>query len=367
MPVYKSSKPTKDGRIYYFKISYVDNNGNQKQYASKLFKTKNEAIKEESKYRIHIGSAASDSFTFGEIASEIIEEQKRVQKDIYSLENKASHVLKHLENIKIEKLTASQYKQFYNYVMESEWTNKYKNQVLAFAKRCVKFSEKRYGITNRVPFSFDNAKESRLQITREYKVYTKEQFKQLISTVDDLKWKTFFSTLYYMGLRQGEANALQWKDIDFKKEILSISKTVDTKSKGGYKLGSTKTETSYRDLPIPSSVLSLLNDLKTFWKEYKHFNDEWFVFGGYRPIPNSTLQTAKTTYMKKANLPEIRLHDFRHSFASLCINELNLPITSISKYLGHKNAQITYSTYSHWYSSKLEDVAEKIDKFVGNL
>lgn len=366
MPVYKTTKPTKDGRSWYFKISYVDNNGKQKQYKSKLFPTKAEATKEESKYRIHLGTVSQDSFTFKEIATEIIEEQRRVQKDIYSLENKASHVIEHLGNIKIENLTPSQYKQFYNYVMEKKWTAKYTNQVLAFAKRCVRFSEKRYGVTSRIPYSFDNAKESRLQVTRDYKVYTKEQFNKLISVVDDLKWKAFYSTLFYMGLRQGEANALQWQDIDLKDGMMSINKTVDTKSKGGFKLGSTKTETSYRDLPIPETVLSLLVDLKDFWKEYKHFNNEWFVFGGYKPIPNSTLQAAKSDYMKKANLPEIRLHDFRHSFASLCINELNLPITSISKYLGHKNAQITYSTYSHWYNNKLEDVATSINELLKN-
>ena len=65
-------------------------------------------------------------------------------------------------------------------------------------------------------------------------------------------------------------------------------------------------------------------------------------------------------YAKKANLKHIRIHDFRHSCASLLINQ-NMPITLVSKYLGHSKVSITLDTYSHMYKSDLNTLTNYID------
>ena len=62
--------------------------------------------------------------------------------------------------------------------------------------------------------------------------FTYDEYKQFDSVIDNFMHHTFFETLYFLGLRQGEAQALTWNDIDFNKRELNINKTLTTKIKG---------------------------------------------------------------------------------------------------------------------------------------
>lgn len=379
MPIYK------DGKQYYFVVSYTDNFGNYKQKKSKRFNTKNEAIEEESKFRLNIGVNQESSLTFFQIAQEMLEELKYDLKPraYDSLQNKCKHVCNSLGNIKIHKLTNNQYKLFLNELRNKNYSVDYSNEIISTAKRIVNFSNKRYGITTTVPYAFDYFKNINAT-PKTYNIYTPKEFQMFISSCTEIKWIAFFNVLFYTGLRCGEANALNWNDIDFKKKTININKSIDAR-KTQKEIYSPKTKSSYRVLPIGDNLLDLLKQLKDYWEDADGFNDNWFVFGGYVALPNNTIQTKKKAILKQSNkdlqqcdnlhledknnaieLKEIRIHDFRHSFASLCINELLLPITSISKYLGHENPSITLSTYSHFYQDKLEEMATTIDKLQKN-
>ena len=76
------------------------------------------------------------------------------------------------------------------------------------------------------------------------------------------------------------------------------------------------------------------------------FNDDWFVFGGLKPLVPTTIGRKRDMYCKKLGVKKIRIHDFRHSHASLLISK-GVPITMISKRLGHSNIEMTFNTYAH--------------------
>ncbi len=102
----------------------------------------------------------------------------------------------------------------------------------------------------------------------------------------------------------------------------------------------------------------VLNDLKTMKNNTMEFNDyknEWFVFGNVFPFAETSIQVKKNNYCDKAGLRHIRIHDFRHSCASLLINQ-GASITLVSKYLGHSKISTTLNTYTHLYKSELENV-----------
>ncbi len=61
-----------------------------------------------------------------------------------------------------------------------------------------------------------------------------------------------------------------------------------------------------------------------------------------------------------ANVKQIRIHDFRHSCASLLINQ-GASIALVSKYLGHSNITITLNTYTHMFQSELENISNKLN------
>lgn len=116
-------------------------------------------------------------------------------------------------------------------------------------------------------------------------------------------------------------------------------------------------------IPIPICLLEDLQKLKSEDKKRYGFNNNWFVFGTDEPLKNSRLRERKNKICDKAELRRIRIHDFRHSCASLLINN-GANITMVAKYLGHTKIDETLNTYSHMYKSKLNDIVGTINKLV---
>lgn len=191
--------------------------------------------------------------------------------------------------------------------------------------------------------------------------FTFEEYKKFDSVIDDIIYHTLFELLYFCGLRIGEANALTFKDINFNNNTITINKTLTTKIKGEkWTISTPKTKGSNRVLPITKQ---LSQDLKTLYNKYSKFhafNNNWFVFGGIRPIPENTITNKKNKFCELAKVKKIRIHDFRHSCASLLINN-GANITIVSKFLGHSKISITLDTYTHMYSNKLNEIVDILD------
>ena len=90
------------------------------------------------------------------------------------------------------------------------------------------------------------------------------------------------------------------------------------------------------------------------------FTNNYFVFNHSEPIGDSTILTRKIRNCKLANIKQIRTHDFRHSCASLLINN-GANITLVAKYLGHTKIDETLNTYSHMFKNKLDDIINLIN------
>lgn len=95
-------------------------------------------------------------------------------------------------------------------------------------------------------------------------------------------------------------------------------------------------------------------------KEYCNFNDDFFAVSDARPIADSTIYYRRTKLAKASNLKSIRLHDFRHSYASLLINN-GANVTLVAKFLVHTKIEETLNTYSHMFSTALDNVVSIID------
>lgn len=101
--------------------------------------------------------------------------------------------------------------------------------------------------------------------------------------------------------------------------------------------------------------------LKDITEKYYGFSEDWFVFGYVNPIHPDVLRRRKKENAEKAGVKEIRIHDFRHSCASLLINN-GANIVMVAKYLGHTKIDETLNTYSHMFRNKLDDIVNTIDK-----
>ena len=111
---------------------------------------------------------------------------------------------------------------------------------------------------------------------------------------------------------------------------------------------------------MPDVLVNDLLKLKEQCHNYYGFNDKWFIFVDINPLHPDVLRRRKNDNAKKAGVKQIRIHDFRHSCASLLINN-GANVTMVAKYLGHAIIEETLNTYSHIFQNKLDDVVNTIN------
>lgn len=184
-----------------------------------------------------------------------------------------------------------------------------------------------------------------IQRRKEIHVWSPEQFASAMGQEQNEEYRVFFTFLFLTGCRKGEALALSWNDIDLHARCVKISKSVTLKTGiGAYAVTEPKNESSNRTISIPESLVTIL-------KKYKNGrSDHPFVFGGDRPFPEENLRRHLQQDAQAAELQPIRIHDLRHCHASMLISA-GVPITAISKRLGHATIEQTLNTYSHMMPS----------------
>lgn len=363
MPIYK--KEIK-GKIKYFaRLNFVDVYGEYKTKQSKYFNTKKEAQEEE--IRLKINGEQKQSITFNEAFEEFLVYKSKLIKPQTLIKYRPlyNHVKNQIGNVKISKLTTKQLQNIKD-SLSSKISTTYKNRMLILLRMIVEYTNKFYNTNNNVFSKIDKFKNP-LEQKKEMDFFTYEEFKKFIKEFDnDLIYKTLFMVLYYQGLRIGEANALTWHDIDFTNKTIKINKTITSKLKDfKYFISSTKTKDSNRILPLSDIVLNSILELKNHYLKFNKFNNEWFVFGGIKPLSETTITNKKNNACDNCGLRRIRIHDFRHSCASFYINLGAQPIL-ISKLLGHSKISITLDTYSHLYPNELSNLIKKVDDLATN-
>ena len=172
-------------------------------------------------------------------------------------------------------------------------------------------------------------------------------------------WCDFFYVEVMTGLRRGEICGLKWQDINFDENKLQVKRSVSVKKGGGVSIGETKTETGVRCIQMPPSVAELLKSKKqtaiTEWV-FPHF------LHPEQPISPASAYRKLKVILKNAELPLIRFHDLRHTFATHATQGGVDPKT-LAGILGHTNASFTLDTYTHVTS----DMQKSASLVVGNL
>ena len=196
---------------------------------------------------------------------------------------------------------------------------------------------------------------------KEMQFYTWEEFKQFLSVIDDIKWKALFEVLFFCGLRRGELRGLSWDNIDFFNHELSVVKNVVQEGESGdYIVTTPKTRTSVRTLPVPERVMNDLHELYLQEKKQYGFTNKWYVFGDKEPLSANILRHHKNDYTREAGVKQIRIHDFRHSCASVLINN-GASIMVVAKFLGHAKIDETLNTYSHLFKNKMDEIVQTMN------
>lgn len=349
MPVYKKNNK------WYAVVNYVGLDGTYKKTQSKYFDTKREAVDSEIELRQKYKNTDKYSITFYQAYQEFRLWKLNTIKiqSVRKLDDMFAH-LDPLYNIKVEKLHTQQYKLFKEYLDKKNIGTERKNKIHRFVCNIIDYCNMTYGIYNDVPKRLGGFKNN--DIKTEMNFFTYEEFEQFIAQEENIIYQTLFTLLFYNGLRIGEALALNWND--YKNKKISINKNLVVRVSGQQPFISTpKTKNSNRILPVNDTVDNLLIQLKDYYKQFDTFNDNWYIFGGIKPLSETTITERKNANCDNAKIKRIRLHDFRHSCASYYIKK-GAPIILISKLLGHSKISITLDTYSHLYPNELDKLME---------
>lgn len=195
---------------------------------------------------------------------------------------------------------------------------------------------------------------------KEMKFYPLEEFNLFLSKEDALRYKCIWKTLFYCGLRCDEARGLTWDSIDFDAKTLTVCKQLANAPVGSgvpYAITYPKTKTNNRKIPICNLLLKDPKRLKQEVCTANNFSNEFYVFvTSSEEIPYNPeyLRQRKMKFLD-VELKVIRLHDFKHSCASLLIDN-GTNVTIVAKYLVHSKIGKTLTTYSHLFSCALDNV-----------
>ncbi|MFZ2576814.1 MAG: site-specific integrase [Lactococcus hircilactis] len=187
-------------------------------------------------------------------------------------------------------------------------------------------------------------------------------------TTDNIMRVTLYRLLLATGLRVGEALALYWSDIDFNEQTVIINKTIVQTLTGRDKIQkSAKTKESNRVVSLDSDTLSLLKN----WKKVQNnkvlslVDTLVFSYDNHKYTYARESQLLKN-HFARACVPDIGFHGFRHTHASLLMNNGVSP-KEIQERLGHADYAITMNTYSHLAKDKKKDTAEKFSNILKAL
>jgi integrase len=197
--------------------------------------------------------------------------------------------------------------------------------------------------------------------------FTPDQAKILLSAAEGDRFAALYSVAVAIGLRQGEALALRWTDIDLERGTLTVKSTLQ-KIGGKFQLLETKTKRSRRTIRLPEVTRLALAKQKVRQELERQFAgaqwEDWgLVFTALKggPIDQSNLLRHFRTLRKKANLPaKFRFHDLRHTCASLLIAQGVHP-RQVMEILGHSDIRLTMNTYAHLFPAMGEEAAGKMD------
>ena len=281
-------------------------------------------------------------FLFNTILREWLETKKKDIKEssYYCYKSKLNkHILPFFKNIRYSHVNETKITEFMRLKMQEDLSSKYIADMVIIIKSAARWCEKTKGYLNRV------ASVSNIKVKRKTPVLlniSEQRTLQNYLLSENSCTAVGIYLCMYTGLRIGELCALKWSDIDLNKKIMYINKTAQrliVNNKTAVKLIAPKTGNSVRAIPLPTFLVKIHNN-------FKGDNNCFLLSGTDKIIEPRCLSYRFKNILKKANLPPIKFHSLRHTFATNCLQQ-NFDIKTLSEILGHSNVSITMKIYVH--------------------
>lgn len=361
----------KETKKWEFIFDYYEK-GKRKQIRRRGFKTKREAndmlitLQKEVQDNEYIGT---NKTTVGAFIQKWLETERKFECEATTHYNNTlylkNHIIPRIGDLQLQKLDAQKCQDFVNDMHEEGYARNSIDRVVTMIKiafdRAVVYKVLKENYMRKVKLP--------KMIKKEMSVWSSEQLNTFLQFTKNKRHYCAYALALFTGMRQGEILGLRWKDIDFKKKIISINQTVvryGTEIKQG-----AKTKSGVRTISIPNQLIEILLEQQKKSDDLKKelgtdFSDKDLVIFNLRnggvvfPV---NLSNSYRRDVKASGLPHIPFHGMRHTHATMLIKK-NVNVKLISERLGHSKIGITLDTYSHVTPNMQQELAEQIDELI---
>lgn len=346
----KAEKDKKTGK-WLIQYRYTDWQGKRRKSTKRGFATKREA--EEWLRNFFITQKADFDMKFedfwkiycADMETRLREHTMRTKKYIVELK-----ILPYFGNKRVNDITAADIRQWQNELIKMGYSPTYlktiNNQLSAIFNYAVRY----YDLKSNPCAKAGSMGKSKAE---EMDFWTGEEFRKFIDSVMNKRLSYMaFMILYWTGMRLGELLALNPKDVDLEKRTISITKSYQRLGKKDV-ITPPKTSKSKRVITIPEFLAAYIKDYMDSLYDLQE-DDRLF------PITKYYLEHEMQRGIKESGVKRIRVHDLRHSHASMLI-ELGFSPLEIANRLGHEKVETTLNTYAHLYPNKQTKLAERLD------
>ncbi len=204
---------------------------------------------------------------------------------------------------------------------------------------------------------------------RETTALTDDQFRQLLRCTDGSRWHPLWVLLGSIGLRVGEALGLHWQDVDLPIRRLAVRHTLQRVPGSGFVLGPPKTPKSRGAIHLPEAACAALEQRRQRQCLERQASKRWLQTGLVfttphgAPVGPGVVNRALARALQDAGLPRIRVHDLRHSTATMHLEAGTHPKV-VQDLLGHSTVLLTLDTYSHVIPALHEQAAQTMDRLL---
>ena len=349
MPAYKDEKTGK----WFAKFYYTNWQGIKKQKWKRGFATKKEALGFERDFLEK--QSANPDMTFQNLYEIYMEDMAARLKQSTLLTKKTvlqTHILPFFDNKPINEIKASDVRRWQAKLMSSpnNYSQTYLKKINTELNSIINYAKRFYDLNTNPCGKAGTIGKAKAE---EMDYWTYDEYIAFREGVKDKPLSYIcFEVLYWTGMREGELLALSPADIDFDNKLISINRTYQ-RIGGKDVFTSPKTRKSKRKIPIPDFLCQELSDY--IQSRYMLDADERLF-----PVTKSYLSHEMIRGCKNTGVKKIRIHDIRHSHASLLINQ-GCDALMLADRLGHEKVSTTLNTYSHLFPHKQQELVHSLE------
>jgi integrase len=280
------------------------------------------------------------------------------------------HIVPHIGSVKLPQLSGSQVNAMYATLAAHGARNgrPLSPRTIHHVHTCLSKACRdavRWGLIARNPLAAADPPRTKGDGAKEMKTWTAEQLAAFLTSVKDDRLYPLWHTIAMTGMRRGEALGVRWSDVDLENGRLSVRRALVPDNRDVV-VSEPKTVKGRRVIALdPQTVEILKAQAARQLDERDEWGDSWtdtglvFTKENGEALDPETISRWFRIAVRKAMLPTIRLHDLRHTHATLAL-QAGIHPKVVSERLGHATVSITLDTYSHAIPAMQEEAAERI-------